>query len=328
MKIENFKSLILNLPVRQQSFKTKRTTWKKAEEKIDWLTDLNDNLFENQAILNISRQDIFNTTSSTREFILKTIYWGYTSGMRGNHFINILKEIQTLESTFNEMKDKSNLTSSDFVYLTKAFKQIPGLGLSTYSKLLYFLGMKFNNNPCLILDQRLIDVFVSKTYSDYSSLSRINYNNAESKYLDYLDITNKISHDLKTHGENIELFLFQFGNNLKIDNMSKQKIPLLWNGYCPESLLNGKKVRMRLNHWDFFESEETRLQISVLSGVQAIILNFRGEGKYRSTPSFADEVENGEILSPQNTDRPPFNKQTTVFQDSHEIERYIKSIKE
>jgi hypothetical protein len=27
-----------------------------------------------------------------------------------------------------------------------------------------------------------------------------------------------------------------------------------WNGFCPESQLHGKQVRMRLNRHDFFES--------------------------------------------------------------------------
>jgi len=327
MKIDNYKTLISNLPVRQQSFTTKRSTWLKAENEIFWLTDLNDKLFGDQKTLHISRQDIFNTSNSIRLSILKTIYWGYTGGMRGNHFINILKNIPILETAFKELKNKANLTNSDFDYLTKTFKDIPGLGLSTYSKLLYFLGIKFNDNPSLILDQRLIDVFTSKIYDEFSTLGRINYNNAESKYLEYLSITDKLAHELETDGENIEQFLFIFGNNLKIDKLSKQKIPLLWNGYCPESMLKGKTVRMKLNKWDFFESEETRLQICVRPGIQAIILNFRGEGKFRSTPTFADEIENGELLSPQNTDRQPFNNPTVVFQDSEEIESYITSIK-
>jgi len=107
----------------------------------------------------------------------------------------------------------------------------------------------------------------------------------------------------------------------------KQELDQMWNGYCPESWLKGKQVKMRLNKNDFFESEETGLQIAVLSGVQAIILNFRGKGDFRSTISYADDIENGELLSPQNTDRPPFNNPTEVFQESSEIENYIKSIK-
>ncbi len=108
--------------------------------------------------------------------------------------------------------------------------------------------------------------------------------------------------------------------------MGKQTISNIWNGYCPESLLKGKTVRMRLNQSDLFESEETGLQICVLSGAQAIVMNHRGKGKFRTTPDYADEIENGEFLSPQNTDRAPFNEPTVAFSGSSEIEEYIKNL--
>jgi hypothetical protein len=107
--------------------------------------------------------------------------------------------------------------------------------------------------------------------------------------------------------------------------MDRKEIPQMWDGHCPESLLKGKTVRMRLNKSDFFESEETGLQICVLRGVQAVILNFRGEGKFRTTPEYADEIESGELLSPQNTNSPPFNS-GVIFQNSVEIENYINAI--
>ncbi len=215
MNIDNYKILISNLPVRQQSFTTKRNTWRIAESKIDWLADLNDKLFDNKEALNISRQDIFNSNNSIRELILKTIYWGYTSGMRGNNFVNILQNIHTLETAFRNLKGKENLTSIDFNDLTKAMKNVSGLGLSTYSKLLYFLDIKFDDNPCLILDQRLIDVFANKVYDDFS-LNGITYSNAQKRYLDFLKLVNKKSLELGTPGENVEQFLFMFGNNLKL----------------------------------------------------------------------------------------------------------------
>ena len=105
------------------------------------------------------------------------------------------------------------------------------------------------------------------------------------------------------------------------------KISTMWNGFCPESLLKGKTVRMRLNQDDFFESEETGLQMCVLTGVQAVIMNFRGSGKFRTTVSFADDIETGEILSPQNSAAPPFNHPPTIFRESAEIENYILTIK-
>ena len=77
MNMDRYKTLISNLPVRQQSFTTKRATWRKAEREIDWLENLNDKLFVDKDTLSISRQDIFDTVE-IRELILKTIYWGYT----------------------------------------------------------------------------------------------------------------------------------------------------------------------------------------------------------------------------------------------------------
>jgi hypothetical protein len=109
--------------------------------------------------------------------------------------------------------------------------------------------------------------------------------------------------------------------------MNENNISNMWNGYCPESLLKGKSVRMRLNQSDFYESEETNLQICVIPGVQAVIMNFRGKGKYRTTESYGDEIENGELLSPQNSNRPPFNFPTIAFDESNEIEEYIATIK-
>ncbi len=109
--------------------------------------------------------------------------------------------------------------------------------------------------------------------------------------------------------------------------MTDAKITNRWNGYCPESWLKGRTVRMRMNEDDFFESEETGLQLCILPGLQAMILNFRGKGKFRSTVTFADTMENGEILSPQNTNYPPFNNPTVIFADGEEIEKYIEAIK-
>lgn len=122
---------------------------------------------------------------------------------------------------------------------------------------------------------------------------------------------------------------FEFLRTQKLEQaetLEPQELGQIWNGYCPESWLKGKRVKMRLNKNDFYESEETGLQIAVLSGVQAIILNFRGTCDFRSTITYAHDIENGELLSPQNTDRPPFNNPTQIFENSQQIENYINNI--
>ena len=222
MNIDNYKILISNLPVRQQSFRTKRTTWNKAETQIDWLKKLNDKIFGDKPTLTISRQDIFETTEP-KEVIIKTIYWGYPSGMRGNHFVNILKHIDLIENTLLRLKQTIKPTTTEFNELTATFKNVKGLGLSTYSKLLYFFKLKFNSNPCLILDQRLIDVFASNIYSDFQQINNIRYENAEKRYIDFLQLTRLLANKIETEEENIELFLFTFGNNLKTTNTTEKK---------------------------------------------------------------------------------------------------------
>jgi hypothetical protein len=214
MDIQSYNILISSLPVKQQSFTTKRATWLKAEKEISWLKQFNDYLFGSNSTMTISRQDIFKT-NEPKEKIIKTIYWGYTAGMRGNNFINILKYINIIENALLTLSQNPNPSINDFLNLTETFKSVPGLGLSTYSKLLYFFKISFNNNYCMILDQRIIDVFSSQLYENFQQLSNIRYNNAEKKYLDYLQIVGKLSKDMETEGENIELFLFTFGNNLK-----------------------------------------------------------------------------------------------------------------
>ena len=108
-----------------------------------------------------------------------------------------------------------DLTVDEFSHLHEELKGINRLGLSTYSKLLYFSGVKVNGNPCLILDLRLIEVFKECMFEDFSSLADIRYANASKHYLKYLNLMQKMADELGTEGEKVEEFLFLFGGSLK-----------------------------------------------------------------------------------------------------------------
>lgn len=83
MKLLDYHPLIANLPVREQSFTTNRTTWKKAEKENSDLKELNEQIFEqNQPFLTLKRQDVFDA-ENLKEKIIKTIYWGYPRGKSG-----------------------------------------------------------------------------------------------------------------------------------------------------------------------------------------------------------------------------------------------------
>jgi len=90
-----------------------------------------------------------------------------------------------------------------------------GLGLSTYSKLMYFRDFKFDGIPALILDERLIRVFKNRVFQEFEMLSRISQHNAGKMYHIYLQVMFELSERYKVDGEQVEQFLFIFGNHLK-----------------------------------------------------------------------------------------------------------------
>ena len=213
MNLKDYKFLIQNLPVRQQYFNTKRTTWSNFETQFEWFKRLNDNLFNNNRNLSISRQDVFNTDDLESK-IIKAIYWGYPGGMRGNHFIGILNHFSSLIEGIEALIKLEYPTENHLKEFSQKMRRIDGLGLSTYSKLLYFSEIRINSYQCLILDKRLIDVFNKNLFSDFD-FPTLRYYNTQDHYLSYLMQMNDIKGFLNTKAENIEQFLFIFGNNIK-----------------------------------------------------------------------------------------------------------------
>ena len=101
---------------------------------------------------------------------------------------------------------------------------------------------------------------------------------------------------------------------------------LIFYGFCPECLLKGYQVKMRLNKNDFFESEETGLQIFLVPGHVAVILYERGKGDFVNTIKYATETITTEILVPQNKPNIPFVDPIVYFKNDEEISKYIHSI--
>ena len=96
---------------------------------------------------------------------------------------------------------------------------------------------------------------------------------------------------------------------LLLVNCRFHKAPFMkefFDGFCPESRLIGKSVKMRLNTSDFFESEETGLQIYLIPGVLAVKLNIRGSGEFKQTVVYASDFVCGEALVDQQKEKIPF----------------------
>lgn len=189
------------------------------------------------------------------------------------------------------------------------------------SKTIDYLKILTGHKETVAIDTRLVN-FIKMCCPDLENVS----------YEFGHNLLMKTAKKLNVEPATLDFSIWSYMTNHK--NSSKKKVvsesllvDVMWNGLCPESLILGKKVRMKLNKYDFFESEETGLQIFVLRGVQAIILNFRGEGKFKVSPKYADEIENGEMLSPQNSDKIPFNNPTEIFDEISDIVNYVAKIK-
>lgn len=218
LKMRKFRDLIANMPLNEQAFTSKKRTWEKYVTEFPFLNDLIDCVFGQRSNVEISRQDLFELSEKQKikEFIFSTIIWGYPAGMRGFHFSSIMRNISAIEKVLTICFDNKNICNWESHHRTVS--SIEGLGLSTYTKFLYFLKMRIENYPALILDLRLIDVFKKGVFSEFRELKRIRYDNAPDLYPKYLQLMETTATKYDLTYDNLEMFLFEFGGNLKIRN--------------------------------------------------------------------------------------------------------------
>ena len=97
------------------------------------------------------------------------------------------------------------------------FEQLegPGVGWNTLTKFLYFLGFTLEGYQCLILDSKIIEVLRSRLFFELSALSKINEFNKKAKYIDYIQRITELAEAEGYKPDQLELFLFEFGKNLK-----------------------------------------------------------------------------------------------------------------
>jgi len=215
--MERFKGLIANMPLREQAFTSKKDTWEKYIPELPGIEDLIAQVFRHRKTIEISRDDLFvlGARSEIKLFIFATILWGYPAGMRGHHFQALFQSIDDIEKILISSREKDINNWGEHYRL---IDRVDGLGLSTYTKFLYFMRSTINGLPALILDQRLIDVFRKGIFSECSDLKTIRYDNAPYLYPKYLEMMDCIAKKYQVDSGRLEMFFFEFGANLKLIN--------------------------------------------------------------------------------------------------------------
>ena len=147
-------------------------------------------------------------------FFLKTIFWGYSSGMRGNNFQFLFQEKQ-----MNKMIDvfKKNPEVDNFESFFKKTLEFKGLGISTLTKFLYFLEIPIGGKKALILDEQIMNA-LSRSVFKHEKFEKLERKDAHKYYQEYLCQMDCWAKRMETESENIEMFLFMFHNILKPKN--------------------------------------------------------------------------------------------------------------
>jgi hypothetical protein len=210
MELATYTDLIKHLPFEEQSFETKRETWVKYA-KHPKFSQFYNSIFTDSSVI-ISRSDLFHAARGDFSMaVFSIILWGYPRSMRGNSFKGVLEKTHLLKQ---RIQISQNLTLEDFETICNTLKGT-GIGLSTLTKILYFFGITLESYRCLILDSRIIEVLQSGKFQELNLLQQISEHPKGQDYLDYLKLMAEITGANGYSVDQLELFLFMFGNSLK-----------------------------------------------------------------------------------------------------------------
>ena len=213
MRITDFEKLIQQMPVEHQSFDIKYAIWKNTAQD-----QLVKQIFgENQkdGVITISRSDLKGAYWNLEEFVIKVLMWGFPTKGMGQNIDNFL-EPGNFSSFIQELKDFEKRNIFDMHEIKRLLK-FKGLKFSSLSKILYFMNIKVEKYSALILDLRVIKALNSGRFedSDIEIFKNLRWDNAVENYVNYLDFMDYLSRQMNTEPDKIEMFLFEFGSNLK-----------------------------------------------------------------------------------------------------------------
>jgi len=216
ISIVNFSDNIRSIPIDEHSFVTNHKTWEPYEYKSKEFKSANKKIFK-EGDAEINRYDLFKLNQGDPGvFTFSVFYWGYPTGGMLNLSMNKIIEkenIKKLITTISYLQRKK--VAEEFEEVLNQFKEVKGIGLSTYSKFLHFLNYKIAGYPCLILDSRLIKVFNKGLFKEFLPLKNVKYDSGEKHYVDFLKIMHETAVKMNTSAAKIEMFLFTNGLNIK-----------------------------------------------------------------------------------------------------------------
>jgi len=209
-----YKVLISELPVLNQKSVAQKTVWIKDNYNKGILTNehslyISDFINSSGQIV-ISRRNIFDETNIAKK-IIEIFVWGYPTGGRGNNIETCLKQLNDLECVCKSILNK-DLSLNEYAEVIKEFKNINGLGPSTWTKFMYFFQTKIEGIPTLIFDAQIEKSLKHTQFIEFQHLADLKHEKA-THFIDYINGVDNIAKKLGVSTDRIELFLFYFNLN-------------------------------------------------------------------------------------------------------------------
>lgn len=218
MELTAYTELIKQMPYKDQAFETRRVTWEPFSDMEVFAQFYRDlfKVYENERdAVRISRRDVFQMVETNhRKAIFLTILWGYPKGYtRPNNMTKSFKAfLNQVQNLADWLLVKRSIETKELESMLNVSK---GVGLSTLSKLMYFFKIKVDGCTSLILDTKIISVLKEAKFTELGTLSGIREHNKVHYYSKYLQKCTELSTKNGYEPDQLELFLFMFGNNLK-----------------------------------------------------------------------------------------------------------------
>jgi hypothetical protein len=221
-RIQCFARLIAEMPLKMYSFTSEKTTW----ERVEALTPLVNKLYRGADTVTLSRGDVFRSATEDRPemFAFKCIVWGYSRHMPGNNIKFLAPHLAEIGKRARErrvLKDR-DAWWADYKDMKDMRSGVKGLGLSTWTKLLYFVEARICGYPALILDRTIREVVRDGLFQELNCLKPLTPANAARKYPCYLQAMDRLADRLSNQKgctritpDRLEMFLWLFGMNLK-----------------------------------------------------------------------------------------------------------------
>ncbi len=161
----------------------------------------------------ITRNDIFRARRGNIElFLLSVLFWGFPNNQKGR-CTAAMNNWDSLVEWTRGVRNHKEMTAQAFTNLFPSMDAIRGIGISTFSKILYFLGASIDGYRCVILDDILargVSNLVGREFEQIrmAVIGRYRYYRY---YPQYISVINNLANENHIPEDNMEYALWLAG---------------------------------------------------------------------------------------------------------------------